>query len=172
VTATRRELLLAAAPARLVGDAAVLEAAFGAERAAEAAYAAARTSGDRRVRALAGRFAAHERQHVAALSTAFQALGAPAPPAPEGPAGLDAAVRDLGLPAFTGLRGGDDLLRFLVALEELLVGRWVRAHRDLGDANLTQTATQVLGCQAQHLVALRDALGRPALASAVATPRG
>jgi hypothetical protein len=169
---SRRELLLAAAPSRLVGDAAVLAGPFEAERTAEAAYRAATTSGDRRVRALARRFADHERQHVQALSTAFQALGAPVPPVPDGPDGLDAAARDLGLPAFSGLRGAGDLLEFLVGMEEALVGRWVRAHRDLGDHNLVQTATQVLGCQAQHLVALRDALGRPPLGNPVATPRG
>ena len=169
---SRRELLLAAAPSRLAGDAAVLAGPFAAERAAEAAYRAATTSGERRVRELAARFAGHERQHVQALSTAFQALGAPVPPAPGGAAGLDAAVRELGLPAFSGLRGAEDLLGWLLDLEAALVGRWVRAHRDLGDHNLVQTATQVLGCQAQHLVALRAALGRPPLANPVATPRG
>jgi hypothetical protein len=169
---SRRELLLAAAPARLVGDAAVLAGPFSAERTAEAAYRAATTSGDRRVRALARRFAGHERQHVQALSTAFQALGAPVPPVPAGRAGLDAATRDLGLPAFSDVQDGDGVLDLLVGLEEALVGRWVRAHRDLGDHNLVQTATQVLGCQAQHLVALRDALGRSPLGNPVAAPRG
>jgi hypothetical protein len=174
---TRRQALTGAAlavgtlpfPARAVaqtaaaGDAEVLTALLRAELVALAAYAAAARSADPEVSALARRFSAQEAQHVQTLIKAVEALSAPRPPVPQGAAGLDAAARELGLPAFSGLRGRAALLSAFVAVEELLVARWVQAHRDLHDSNLVQTATQVLGCQAQHLVVLRHALGRPEL---------
>jgi hypothetical protein len=104
---------------------------------------------------------------VQTLGKALEALSAPRPDAPRGPAGLDAAAHALGLPPFSQVRSPEALLSWLVDLEERLVGRWVAAHGTLQSTTLTQTATEALGCQAQHLVVLRRALGRPDLNTAV-----
>jgi hypothetical protein len=59
-----------------------------------------------------------------------------------------------------GVRRGDDPLAFLLALEEAVIAAWVVAHGGLRDMRLLQTATSILGCQGQHAVVLRAALGR------------
>jgi hypothetical protein len=179
VTLTRRAALGAAAAAALAarpavagadgltGDAAVLQPIHRDEMFALAAYSAATTSPDGRVREVAARFKAHEAKHVAALATALEALGAPRFAPPVGAAGLDRNARRLQIaPVFSELRTPDDLLGFLLAIEERLIGDWVRAHVGLGDANLMQAATQVLACQGEHVAVLRRALGRDPLPSA------
>jgi hypothetical protein len=174
----RRTLLLSGAAALvarpavagaegLTGDAAVLQPIHRDEMFALAAYGAATTSPSARVRELAKPFRRHEAQHVAALATSLEALGAPRFAPPEGEAGLDANARRLGItPVFSELRAPDDLLGFLLAIEERLIEDWVRAHVELADANLTQAATQVLACQGEHVAVLRRALGRDPLPDA------
>jgi hypothetical protein len=151
----------------LTGDAAVLQPIHRDEMFALAAYSAATTSPDARVREIAANFRVHEARHVAALATSLEALGAPRFAPPRGAAGLDRNARRLGItPVFSDLRTPHDLLGFLLAIEERLIGDWVRAHIGLADANLMQAATQVLACQGEHVTVLRRALGRDPLPQA------
>ncbi|HVL95352.1 MAG TPA: ferritin-like domain-containing protein [Solirubrobacteraceae bacterium] len=171
---TRRAALAAAlaaavarpgpAAAAAKGDAAVLTDLLRIEHAAAFAYGAAVSSGSARARAVARAFAAQEAEHVAALETALEALGAPKPPPPASAEQVDALARELEIaPVLGELRSGRDVLTFLLALEDALVARWAGAHRRLQDGRLLQTATSILACQAQHAVVLREALGRDPL---------
>jgi hypothetical protein len=153
----------------LTGDAAVLQPIHRDEMFALLAYGAAQLSPSAEVRDVARPFRRHEAQHVAALATSLEALGAPRYAPPRGKAGLDANARRLGIaPVFSALRTPDDLLAFLLAIEEHLIASWVRAHVQLADPDLTQAATQVLACQGEHAAVLRRALGRDPLPSAFA----
>jgi hypothetical protein len=171
-TAIGAALALAARPAiagaaGLTGDAAVLQPIHRDEMFALAAYRAAATSPSARVRDIAARFRDHEAQHVAALASALDALGAPRFPPPHGSAALDREAQRLGIaPAFSALRTPDDVLGFLLAVEERLIADWVKAHAGLGEPNLVRTATQVLACQGEHVTVLRHALGRDPLPAA------
>jgi hypothetical protein len=172
---TRRQALgtaaLVAAPVALraipaaagdSGDAAVLLPVVRLERFAQAAYRAVEQSASGEVRALARRFADHEDQHVAALATALEALGAPRPGPVEGTEALDAGAHAQGIaPVFSDVHDARGRLGFLLAVEERLQAAWIRVHRDISEAGLLQTAAQILACQAQHAVVLREALGRP-----------
>jgi Ferritin-like domain len=176
---TRRGALLAGAAALtapalaradVTGDAAVLGPIHRTEMFALAAYGTAAMRRAPALRAAARRFQAHEAKHVAALATALEALGAPRFPPPRGVRALDAEARRLGIaPVFSALRTTDEVLAFLLAVEEHLVRAWVDAPGRLDDEHLVQLATEVLACQAQHLVVLREALGRPQLPDAFET---
>ncbi|MEA2293557.1 MAG: hypothetical protein QOE86_1196 [Solirubrobacteraceae bacterium] len=159
-----------AGAAGLTGDAAVLQPIHRDEMFALAAYRAAAVSPSARVREIAVRFRRHEAQHVAALATSLEALGAPRFAPPGGAAGLDREAQRLGIaPLFSEVRTPDELLGFLLAVEQRLIADWVRAHGGLGDANLIQAATQVLACQGEHVTVLRRALGRDPLPHAFET---
>lgn len=183
MTLTRRSLLagaavapaaLAAAPAlatTLQGDAATLTALLRLEQAAELTYRAAARSQSADVRAIAESFAPHEAAHVAAIATSLEALGAPKLPPPRRIPAVDALARDLGIsPVLSEVQGPQQTLRFVLALERHLVAEWTAAHRRLADARLLQTATTILGCQAQHLVVLRQALELDPLPDAFEAP--
>jgi hypothetical protein len=154
----------------LTGDAAVLQPIHRDEMFALAAYSAATTSPSARVRAIAARFKVHEAKHTAALATSLEALGAPRFAPPRGIAGLDRNAARTGItPVFSRLRTADDLLGFLLAIEERLIADWVRAHATLLDTNHIQAATEVLACQGEHVTVLRRALGRDPLPGAFET---
>jgi hypothetical protein len=158
-----------AAPAATVrGDAATLTDALRLEHAAEFTYRAATRSDSAEVSAIAMRFAPQETAHVSAIATAMEALGARKLPPPRSPAAVDAIARDFGIsPVLSELRTPQETLGFMLAFEQELVAAWTATHRRLADASLLQTATSILGCQAQHLVVLRQALGRDPLPNAL-----
>lgn len=181
---TRRQALVAAVAAPLVaraapaaaavgGDAAVLTHVARVELVLQAAYRYASRTGSGRVEALAGAFAGHEADHLGALATGLEALGAPRPVAPRNLGELDGAVATLGVtPAPSRTHGPRALLRLLLALEQASLLALNRAHGELADQHLLQTATTIMGCQAQHAVVLRQALHREPLPGALEPAAG
>jgi hypothetical protein len=173
---TRRQALAAAAvpvlagvadaDAAVTGPAAVLQPVERAELLGQAAYRAAARSPAPRVRQIAGHFRIHEDRHVAALATSLDALGVVPAPRLIGTGALRRAARAARIAPPAPGATGPEQLEFLLAVEERMLGAWLAAHRGLRDANLLQAATEVLACQAQHLVVLRDALGRNPLPAA------
>lgn len=137
-------------------DVAVLNAVLDLEHLMAALYplAAARLAGE--ARALARAFAAHEREHARRLTTTIERLGG----APNGARPAEVYAEQL-----AGVRGERAALGFLADLEETALAGWGAAVPRLSDRALRQTAAAVLACQAEHLAALRAALGElPALA--------
>ncbi len=179
----RRALVLAAvaplavrtaapAAAAVGADAAVISELLRAELLLQKSYELSSDRGPARVRSVARRFQAHEVEHTAALAQALEALGARGVPPPRSLADVDAAARSLGIASLLGrARSPRDRLVFLLELEETVVGLMHSALGRLGDDKLLQTTATVLGCQAQHLVVLRLALGRAPLPSALDTGR-
>ncbi len=157
-------LRAADAPAAASTDAAVVSELLRAELLLQRSYELCAASGPRRVRALARRFRAHEVEHAAALAQALEALGGRGLTAPRTRAEVEAAARSLGVgPSLTAARSRRGRLRHLLALEERVLGALHAALGRLDDDKLLQTVATILGCQAQHLVVLRTALGRRAL---------
>jgi hypothetical protein len=143
-------------------DSGLLKAALHVEEVAALAYTAAADgplAGDDR--ALARRFAEHERRHAAAFETMLFALTVPVREH-AGPDDLDALV--------PGLRGAGrrKALRALAELEgaaiagHQLIGRRVGEHA----LDALRTVAAVMAGGAQHLVVLRQALGDATLTRA------
>jgi len=167
----RRELLLrgsalAAAPLLLGpraalaqgdSDAAILESAIGLEQVSAFAYATMAGSGrlDATAKALARRFARHERAHADALRTQLEALGGEAPPEPRTVAEVDRVLRGLG-----AARSQADLLTFAIALESAAVAAYHDAHQRLQDPKILQTAASIMANEGQHLAVLRRTLNQ------------
>lgn len=176
---TRRQVLVAAAAAPLLahartataavgGDAAVLTRVAYVELVLQAGYRYALSVRPSRITALAAEFGRHEAEHLGALATSLEALGAPRPPAPRTLAELDRAAAALGVtPAPSRARSPRELLRMALALEQASLLTLNRAHGGLADQHLLQTATTIMGCQAQHAVVLRQALDREPLPGAL-----
>jgi hypothetical protein len=165
---------LAAVAAALAGDAlalppaaraadqhGLLERAFEHEAKAAAAYRAAardRRLG-RRVRTLAGRFAGHHDDHLTALGFALRGVGAGTPSRPRGVAGLS-----------TALAGGDAAFATLaLGLEEAGIGACLEAQAVLADPRQALIVGSIATGNAQHLVVLRELLGRDPLPRAFET---
>jgi rubrerythrin len=131
-------------------DAAILERALKLEQTAVVAYDAALESGLLRqpLAELARRFRGQEREHANALTAALEDLDrkAPRPPTPE----------QVGLGR---LEGQDDVLRFLIELENMTVVAYIDVQRRLEDEALLRTVAQIMANEGQHLVVLREALG-------------
>ncbi len=131
-----------------------------------------------------------EQAHANALRSAIDSLGFDAPDAPDSAAdtvvfddvdGLSEEAAETltgSLEELEGLSEREELLEFVSGLQtdqlELYLGRGP----DLDSEDLSTTCAEIAGCQAQHLVALRIALGEdPAEAltaadAAVLTPAG
>jgi ferritin-like protein len=149
-------LVLAAPALATGGDAEMLSECLRVEQLALFAYAAASTSG---AAGFAQSFYEHETAHAKAIAKYIEALGAPKPPAIADAAAADAEARRLHIePVLSQLQNPRDVVRFLLTVEERLIGVWVKAHAKLLDQRLLQTATMILGCQAQHAVVLRRTL--------------
>jgi hypothetical protein len=152
----------------LGAEAALVQGVHRDEMFALAVYRDAARAPAGRVRELAVAFRDHETKHVAALATALEALGSPRLHPPEGAVALDRESRRLGIdPVLSARRGARARLRFLLELEERLLAAWLHALPQLSQPNLVRLAGEALGCQAQHAVALREALGREALPGAL-----
>lgn len=134
------------------GDAEILKAAIALEQTAAVAYGALVGSGvlDEDLAAVLRLLREQEQEHVDALAMALESLGggAPEPPAPEDVDGLGA------------LRSRADVLRFGIELERMAVAAYYDAHAKLQDAKLLQTSASIMAADAQHLVVLRQELGR------------
>jgi rubrerythrin len=142
VTATRRQLLLAAAPPG--SDVEALERLLGLERRLEDAYAAA-LARDAVSPDLGGRLLEHEREHVRGVE---QALGRrrPRATAPPPRSGLDFSSRRAFATAALRLEGE-------------AVAAYVQVLATLRNERLRQPLGSIMACAAQHRVALRRALG-------------
>ena len=127
-------------------------------------------------------FRAHEQAHADALRSALDGLGFDPPAAPDSATdtgvfddveGLsddaqEQLVRRLDdLEALDGARARQ-LLEFLVELEGEQLSLYVAGAPGLDSEDLSTTATEIAGCQAQHLVVLAQELGDPA-ADAIAS---
>jgi Ferritin-like domain len=147
--------------ARAADQRALLERAFEHEARAGAAYRTA--ARDRRlggrVRALARRFAGHHDDHLTALSFALRGVGAGTPSPPRGVAGLRAA-----------LAGGEATFATLaLRLEEAGLGACLEAQAVLDDPRQALIVGSIATGDAQHLVVLRELLGRDPLPRAFET---
>ena len=136
------------------GDAAILASAIRLERIAVAAYAAAIDSGlpDAAVRGAPRRFRPPGGEHAAALTTALKDLGG-TPPVGHRTPRLLASLRASAKPA-------SRWPSFAIELEPMAVAAYYDAQRKLRAARLLQTGASIMANEAQHLVVLRQALGR------------
>lgn len=145
-------------------DAKILATAIGLEQTAVLTYATAASSGllGPRLALVARRFRDQEQAHADALTAALRQLGGspPAPPRPSEVKGLDR------------LRTREQVLLFAVNLELAAVAAYYEAHQRLADPALLHTGAQIMANEGQHLVVLRQALGRDPLPSAFVTGRG
>lgn len=136
------------------GDADVIERAVGLEQSAAFAYTAAANSGKLGAATRVARhFAVQEQEHADALTRALEGLGRSAPAKPTRPrdvAGLGAAIAG----------GAHDILTFAVEVETMSLKAYYEAHGKLRDASLIATSATIMADEAQHLVVLRQALGR------------
>jgi hypothetical protein len=164
VSLTRRQIVASALAAGMVGVDAARAEASGAdgvarllvlERRLEAAYSAALSRGA--IDAALGRsLVAQEREHVRGVQLALEDLGgrrsrAPAPPY-DGPA----------------LSGRGAFARFALRLESETVAAYTEVLAGLDVPELRQPLGSIMTSGAQHLVALRELLGEPLLAPALA----
>jgi hypothetical protein len=135
-------------------DTALVRAAVWLEQLCVLCYETAADALDGEARALTLRFAAHERAHAAAMETVLQGLTVGVRNRPE-PVDVVWHLPGLG----HGTRG--PTLAQLVELEEWMLAGYREMARRIGDPELLRTVGTVTAGGAQHLVALRDALGRP-----------
>ncbi len=133
-------------------DAGILASAIRLENTAVAAYAAALKSGVltpqfRRTAALFGR---QEAEHAAALTAALKSLGGTPP------AGTDAKL----LAPLKSARSQQQVAQFAIELETMAVAAYYDASKKLRQARLLQTSAQIMSNEGQHLVVLRQTLGK------------
>lgn len=154
-----------AAAAGGLDDATILRLSVQLEQVAQLACEMAVASGllDARRRASVAAIGAQERQHADAFGTFLHVnLGGALPPPPRGSAAVDAVV-----PGLSRARSQHELLSLLAELERVSIYSYYLGAQSLYDQKLVQTATAVLGDHSQHLVVLRQALGRDPLPAAI-----
>ena len=156
-------LRVPSAPAQRNTEAAILEAAIGMEQRAAFAYATLADGGKLGgLGAVAGLFAQHEEEHAGALTRALRDRGGSPPAKP-------AAVKEV-----PGLGEATDgpprqIMAFAVELETRAVAAYYDALARLEAPELLSMAASIMGNQAQHLVVLREALGRAPVPDAFVT---
>jgi rubrerythrin len=145
------------------GDEAVLSRALALEQTAVVAYGALLEAGALRteLRATLRRIHGQEREHAGALSAALRRLGGtpPRPPRPQDIRGLRA------------LRTQREIAAFAIELENMVVAAYYQAQQKLRGAALLRTTAQIMASEGQHLVVLRQALGRDPVPQAFETGR-
>ena len=112
--------------------------------------------------ATARQFAGHDREHARGLARVLRHVRGELPAEPQGPRsvrGLEAAIED----------GPDAFTRFALRLEEAAVAFYYEAQASLSDPALLSATTSIMANQAQHLVVLREMLGREPLPTAFET---
>jgi hypothetical protein len=157
-----------AAPLRALaqgaGDAPILARLTRIERAAEFAYATAYRRGrlGSKLHGVARQFRDQHREHADGLSAELSALGVRPPARPTEVSEVTGLAR--------ALAGGPRAFLALgVSLEEEAVRAGYAAVRELADAKLIQSAASIMGNDGQHLVVLRQALGRDPIPHALET---
>ena len=107
-------------------------------------------------------FRDQEQAHASALRQALDSLGFDLPDELTDPAQSDQ------LNGIERLKTPNDFLAFLVDLEQEQVSFYVEQGPPLDSEDLLRTTAEILGCQAQHVVVLREAQGAaPAVAAAI-----
>lgn len=142
-------------------DATILAAAIGLEQTAVVAYDTAADSGllDRATTGVAELFRDQEQEHADGLTTALEALGGSAPEPPTAD-----SIEGLG-----GLRSQEEVANFAIELETMAVAAYYDAHQKLQDAKLLQTGASIMANEGQHLVVLRQAVGKAPVPNAFET---
>ena len=160
---TRRHIFAAAAAALTKDDKkkrgqAALVAALRIEQTAVVAYEAIANSGKLSVHAttLLRTLQDHDNQHAQQLVAALDSQGVTAPIPPR-----RAAIRDL-----TSVRDEATAVAFAIDLESRAVGAYNQVVRYVGDPNLLRTVAGAMGTDGQHLVVLRQLVGREPVPSA------
>ena len=141
-----------------------LEPAIELEQAAALAYdtAAGANGIDAELKRTFERFRDQEQAHATALRSALDSLGFDLPDELTDPADSDE------LDGIEDLKSANDYLAFLVDLEQQQVSYYSSDAPPLDSEDLVRTSLEILGCQAQHLVVLREAQGAaPAVAAAI-----
>lgn len=147
------------------GDAEVLRATIGLEQAAAYAYAAAATEGRLgRATPVARLFARQEQEHADGLSGALAGLGGNPPARPRRASDVPGLER-----AIAG--SATEFLNFAVELETEAVAAYYSATAKLKSRELLSTGASIMACEAQHLVVLRQALGKNPSPDAFVTGR-
>ena len=162
---TRRQLLVALAPPVSGGRKTtrdILREAVELEQYAVVAYDAAATKLDGELARTSRLFREQEREHARGLRGVLRHIDGDLPLQPEGPheiEGLESAL-DAGPEAFA---------RFAIRLEEAAVALYYEAQAVLRDRSLLTAVTGIMANEGQHLVVLRESLGREPLPGAFET---
>jgi len=148
-----------------------LAEATGLEQITVLAYATAAEEADAADRQLFADFRDQEQAHATALRTALDSLGFEPPDAPDSPEdegvfddidGLDedtaTELKEL-LASLGEANGADSFLELLADLEQRQIAYYVAGTAELDSYDLATTAAEISGCQATHLVVLREQLG-------------
>jgi rubrerythrin len=107
-------------------------------------------------------FREHEQAHATALRQALDSLGFDLPDELTDPADSDQ------LDGIDKLKTPNEFLAFLVGLEQDQLRFYVEDAPPLDSEDMRRTSAEILGCQAQHLVVLREAQGAaPEVAAAI-----
>ncbi|MBA2505412.1 MAG: ferritin-like domain-containing protein [Thermoleophilaceae bacterium] len=161
--ATASPLLLGAgaASAQDEGDAVVLQGAIVLEQTAVVVYDTAVSSGllDREAKRVAELFRDQEQEHADALIAAFERLGGSAPKPPEAAA----------IPGLSELKSQAGVTAYAIELETTAVAAYYQAHQQLQDPELLRTTAGIMANEGQHLVVLRESVGRAPVPNAFET---
>ncbi len=151
-----------------------LVGAISLEQLAVLAYATAARNGDADLRQTLERFRDQEQAHASALRSALDSLGFDLPDTPdsttdsaafEGVEGLaDTASKNLValLDELDRISKPQQYLEYLAKLEDEQITFYTEQGPTVDSVDLTTTCAEIAGCQAQHTVVLREALGDPA----------
>lgn len=127
------------------------------EQAAAFAYArAAEAKGvDRQAVEVFERFGSQEQAHANAMISAFETVsgGEEAPEPPDDPE--DSELLD----GIESLRGSDEWLDFLLEVEQAQIDAYLERIVDVPSTDLVRTIAEIVSCQAQHQVLLRQLAG-------------
>jgi hypothetical protein len=111
---------------------------------------------------------AHEQAHVGALGDRLRARGARQPPPPPNVATANRYLARRNVRGRLGqLKGPDDALYLLRALERVLVGAYFVALREMRDPGLIVLAAQIMASDAQHEAIISEKLNPGDIATAV-----
>jgi len=147
-------------------DGKILQSAITLELVAVIAYGAAIDSGllSAPIERVARLFRDQEQEHADALTTALTDLGGTPPTAPTGVTDVDKIVKGV-----RDVKSQADIANFAIELETAAVAAYYDAHARLLDAKLLQAGASIMANEGQHLVVLRQAVGKDPVPSAFET---
>jgi hypothetical protein len=145
--------------------------AIGLEQVTVLAYATASDQADPNARQLLQDFRDQEQAHASAWRSALDSIGFDSPDAPDNPedTGVFDGVDGLSDESATELKdlltkigdtnGADQFLELLADLEKRQIAYYVGKAPAVDSYDLATTSAEISGCQAAHLVVLREDLG-------------